>query len=209
MDPYTITLPPFTAQAPPRQRGPSAPRSAAPSGGSWLGSPNMNNAALGDQIMGGNMFTAAVRSNSSTGPSGPMAAFGPQVASSPFTMVMRPNADPTNSQRRHSSRHCARSQWLSSTPAFRQRRASYNLGYGGGGRGPAACPRSAAAIPRSERHQRLRNQAAAARMAAGLFASCAAAAGSWSTQPLGPPQKAPPISSKVQSARCPTIPVAR
>ena len=69
---------------------------------------------------------------------GPMAAFGPQ-ASSPFTMVMRPNADPTNSR---GGTPLATALDLSGyQPPPPPAPPSYNLGYGGGGRGPAPAPR--------------------------------------------------------------------
>ena len=187
MDPY-ITLPPFTAQAPPRQRGPSAPRSAAPSGSSWLGSPNMNNAALGDQIMGGNMFGGGAQQRAPV--QGPMAAFGPQ-ASSPFTWVLRPNADPTNSR---GGTPLATALDLSGyQPPPPPAPPSYNLGYGGGGRGPAPV-----AAPRPFRAQAPSApgiQAAAARMAPG-YSQAAGSGGFMVDQPLGPPQKAPPISQR-------------
>ena len=123
---------PYRAQAPLRQ----APGGG---GGSWVGSPNMNDAALGDQIMGGNMFGGGAQQRAPV--QGPMAAFAPQ-ASSPFTMVMRPNADPTNSR---GGTPLATALDLSGyQPPPPPAPPSYNLGYGGGGRGgpaPAPAPR--------------------------------------------------------------------
>jgi hypothetical protein len=136
--------PQATAQVPtPPPRPPPGPQAAAPpSPAGWAGMPNMNNAMLGDQMMGGGLFGGAAAQQGppqgalAAPPQGALAA--PQQPSSPFTMVLRPNADAAGGGRGGGgpalSTALDLSGWRPSPPPAPP---SINLGYGGGGQAPS------------------------------------------------------------------------
>jgi hypothetical protein len=124
--------------APPRaQAPPSAPGTSLSGvngqGAGGFGAPNaamMNNAALGDQIMGGNTF--AQQPQQQPPAVGALAAqnAGPQQQSSPFTMVLRPNAPAEGGGRGGGGTPLATALDLSGyQPPPPPAPANYNLGY--------------------------------------------------------------------------------
>lgn len=130
-----ITIPPFTVHGGPQAAAP--PVGQQPYGSPW------------DPQGAG--YAAAQRLAAQT--PGPMAAFA-QQPSSPFTMIMRPNAPANNGGRGGGGAPLGTALDLSGyRPSPPPAPPAYNLGYGGGGRSPAmttppaAAPRAQAAPP--------------------------------------------------------------
>ena len=144
LNPGTAPVPPLNITPappapPPRPLGqPQAPQ--APYGSPWdpqgagyarlaPTSPNMNYAALGDQIMGGPLVQRALSALAGNQPQGP---------NSPFTMVMRPNAPANSGGRGGGGTPLGTALDLSGyRPPPPPAPPSFNLGYGAPGVTPA------------------------------------------------------------------------